>query len=75
MNEYYFLYKNATGEWNSTTNPMFIAKHTYCRAIPKANFDKLNIGFFLSDLTNLLNSENKIENKKIIDFINLFELN
>lgn len=35
MDEYYFIYKDAHGAWRPATNPTFIAKHTYCRAIPK----------------------------------------
>lgn len=82
MNEYYFIYKNSTGLWCSATNPMFIAKHTYCRAFPKTAFDNLNIlpemlnkeKGLLSQFIYLLNYEDKIENQEIIDFINLFEL-
>ena len=35
MKEYYFLYKNSIGQWNHCTNPVFIASHKHCRAIPK----------------------------------------
>jgi len=35
MEKYYYIYKDSTGNWNTTTNPMFIASHKYCRAIPK----------------------------------------
>ncbi len=35
FDSYYYIYKNAIGEWDMATNPKFIARHTYCRAIPK----------------------------------------
>ena len=33
--DYVFIYKDSHGKWNKTTNPRFIAEHTYCRAILK----------------------------------------
>jgi len=36
MNDYYFIYKNKYGTFDTCTNPEFIAKHKACRAIPKA---------------------------------------
>lgn len=73
MNEYYFLYKNSLDKWNTATNPVFIAKHTYCRAVSKGEFDSLNIGS-LFDFLHILNSIDKIEDTKLISFINSFEL-
>jgi hypothetical protein len=35
VNDYHFLYKDSQGKWQTTTNPIFIAKHQYCRAVPK----------------------------------------
>jgi hypothetical protein len=35
MDNYYFVYLDTTGRWHSASNPVFIATHTYCRAIPK----------------------------------------
>lgn len=35
FDSYYFIYKNAIGEWNTANNPKFIARHTHCRAILK----------------------------------------
>ena len=35
MDEYYYIYKNSFKEWDVCKNPKFIARHTFCRAIPK----------------------------------------
>lgn len=36
FDNYWFIYKNAFGNWDICTNPIFIARHTYCRAICKS---------------------------------------
>ena len=36
FDNYWFIYKNAFNEWDTCTNPKFIARHTYCRAIYKS---------------------------------------
>ncbi len=33
--DYDFIYKDSLGYWSITTNPVFIAEHTCCRAIRK----------------------------------------
>lgn len=35
MDNYYFVYLDAVGRWCYALNPVFIAKHMHCRAIPK----------------------------------------
>ena len=35
FDSYFFIYKAANGNWDTCTNPKFIARHTYCRAIYK----------------------------------------
>ena len=35
FDEYYFVYANAYLEWDTCSNPVFIAKHKLCRAVPK----------------------------------------
>lgn len=42
FDSYYYIYKNAIGEWDMTNNPKFIAKHTCCRAIPKHKVKSLD---------------------------------
>jgi len=50
MDDYFFIYRDATRHWCSATNPVFIAKHRECRAISKekllSKFE--SIGQFLS---------------------------
>jgi len=36
FNNYHYIYKDSQGTWDEATNPVFIAKHTNCRAIDKA---------------------------------------
>ena len=56
MGEYYYLYKNSTGTWAHARNPVFIAKHTYCRAVPIEEVE--GVGFdFVADLVYELNYE------------------
>jgi hypothetical protein len=53
MEKYYYLYKNSAGIWNDAKNPVFIAKHTYCRAVPKEEIEQLGYDFiadFVYDL-------------------------
>jgi hypothetical protein len=38
MEEYWFLYKDSTGEWNQCTNPVFIAEHKCCVALNKKDY-------------------------------------
>lgn len=56
MNKYYFLYKNSLGTWGDTTNPIFIAMHTYCRAIPRSVIAEAGYDL-IGDFIYLLNSE------------------
>ena len=35
FDRYFFIYKASTNNWDIATNPKFIARHTYCRAIYK----------------------------------------
>lgn len=35
MEQYYYLYKDSIGRWSHCSNPVFIASHQHCRAIPK----------------------------------------
>lgn len=58
MDKYYFLYLNATHTWFDCTNPVFIASHQHCRAIPKEIVhDKLGYSM-ISDLVYDLNNDN-----------------
>ena len=50
FDEYYFVYKDSLGEWNSATNPVFIAEHKYCRAVKKNEWESV------MKLLNTLNS-------------------
>ena len=36
FDNYWFIYKNSFNEWDTCTNPKFIARHTCCRAIFKS---------------------------------------
>lgn len=42
FNNYYFIYKNSLRKWGTCTNPVFIAKHTFCRAIKKTDIKNIN---------------------------------
>lgn len=67
MDNYYFVYKNAEGEWHSASNPMFIASHQHCRAIPKYVVSE-DLGYkLLSDLLYDINhySKEKLTSKQI----------
>lgn len=35
FDSYFFIFKAANGNWDICTNPKFIARHQYCRAIYK----------------------------------------
>ena len=35
FDNYWFIYKNSFNEWDICTNPKFVARHQYCRAIYK----------------------------------------
>ena len=36
FDSFWFIYKDSFGNWDTCTNPKFIARHTYCRAIYKS---------------------------------------
>lgn len=74
MNEYYFLYKDSLGKWDNTTNPMFIAEHKYCRAIPKYVVHELGYDH-IKDFIYDLNNETYPEVSNIGLKINEFNLN
>lgn len=62
MNKYYFLYKNSVNVWSTAVNPIFIAKHTYCRAIPKKVIADLGYNL-VSDFVYDLNKKDFINDK------------
>ena len=33
--DYIYIYMDAHGNWNTATNPMFVAEHKNCKAIKK----------------------------------------
>jgi len=35
-NDYTYIYQDSLGHWNIATNPVFIAEHKCCRAVPKS---------------------------------------
>jgi hypothetical protein len=74
MDDYYFLYKDSEGKWKTATNPIFIAKHTYCRAIPKKDIRKIGRFSTIYDLIHKLNSteENKDDIKNLISKYELY---
>jgi len=53
---YHFIYKDSKGVWDICTNPVFIAKHTHCRAIRKTDIN--NINYLIKKLNSY--NENKI---------------
>ena len=58
MNDYYFICNDTLGRWNIVTNPKFIARHTYCRAIKKTS-TKRSIKYIVHKL-NSINTSNKV---------------
>lgn len=60
MNDYYFLYKDALKNWNACINPVFIAKHHYCRAVSKEEIHKLGYDFFVDFIWDLNNPGNSL---------------
>ena len=60
MEEYYFIYKNQVGTWSTCTNPKFIARHTYCRAIKKSN-TKRSIEYIIHKLNSINTSSKMLE--------------
>jgi hypothetical protein len=73
MNDYYFLYKNSLGEWRDAINPVFIAKHQYCRAIPKEVIKKVHCEF-VADFISLLNDKDLVKSSELDLIIIEFEL-
>lgn len=69
MKEYYFIYKDSFGTWDITKNPVFIASHTYCRAIKKSN-TKRSIKYIVRKL-NKANTSIKIQ-KYLYNKYNLY---
>lgn len=45
MDKYYFICLDAVGHWYYVTNPVFIATHTHCRAIPKDVLEQAGYDF------------------------------
>jgi len=72
MDNYYYLYKNLTNAWNTATNPVFIAKHTYCRAVPKEVITDLGYDL-VSDFVHDLNKEDYV-NKEFNNIVLEWEL-
>lgn len=35
FDSFWFIYKNYSNQWDICTNPKFVARHAYCRAIYK----------------------------------------
>lgn len=56
MENYEFIYKNSRGQWDICKNPIFIARHTFCRAIPK---DLTDFGF--NNIKDLIRWLNEVE--------------
>ena len=36
FDSFWFIHKDSFGNWDTCTDPKFIARHTYCRAIYKS---------------------------------------
>ena len=67
MSSYFFFYKDGLGKWNEATNPVFIASHKYCRAVPQKAVLEFCTG---KELLRYLNSSpQKVINMKLDDFI------
>jgi len=69
MSHYYFLYKDVSCRWNNAVNPVFIAKHTHCRAIPK----EIVNGFGYESVADFIFDLNENKNQKLSSII--FEWN
>lgn len=37
FDDYVFIYEDSFGNWNTATNPVFIAEHKHCKAIKKTD--------------------------------------
>ena len=76
--DYTFIYKDSHGKWNKTTNPKFIAEHTYCRAIPKENigageytideYDTGDVIIRTKDLGWLINTINELKSDGLSNY-------
>lgn len=70
---YYFIYKNSINKWNSALSLEFIARHTFCRALPADKVKSIfkDLKFLLDILNNnhVLNLSNK-QQEFIKEFIN-----
>jgi len=64
MNEYVYVYKNSMNIWDSAKNPVFIAKHGYCRAIPAIEVKKA--GF--KSTSNLVYNLNEMRHKELDEY-------
>jgi len=66
MDEYYFIFKDSMNRWNTCTNPVFIARHTYCRSIKKTS-TKRSIDYIIKKL-NSINTSNEMLNYLYLKF-------
>ena len=68
MENYEFIYRDMTDRWDICKNPVFIARHPFCRAIPK---DLTKWGFDdISCLLKWLNTFSpKIKDEKQEEFL------
>lgn len=71
LKDYIFVYKDSRGKWCIATNPVFIAKHNYCRAIPHKEVEKLNFDTY-SDFVYALNS--RWHSEQLSDLVKEFDL-
>ena len=56
MENYYFIYKRYHG-WSACTNPVFIAEHRHCRAIPKHIVNDVLKYHLINDLVYDINND------------------
>jgi len=52
MEEYLFIYKDAIGNWNGCSNPVFIAEHKCCKAFKKSEVTSMK------ELLDFMNEQN-----------------
>lgn len=73
FDSYYYIYKDAIGKWDMTNNPKFIARHTYCRAIPKHKVKDLDHLHYICK--KLSSSQDTFTKRYLIEELDIFFIN
>ena len=74
MTDYVYIYKNTQGNFNTATNPVFIAQHNYCVAILKTILDNTSIETFADLVYDMSNYTLDKPSEETMSIVNSTEL-